>query len=80
MNALAAKPAAPATTPGRQVRRAHMRLTRALRNAIARHGISVGQFQLLRALNHLLVRFLGEWTGETRGTSARPRCGCSPTK
>ena len=52
MNALAGTTAAPASTPGRQVRRAHMRLSRALRDAIGLHGLSVGEFQLLRALYH----------------------------
>jgi len=28
-------------------------------------------------INHLLVRFLGEWTGK-RAASRRIRCACSP--
>jgi DNA-binding MarR family transcriptional regulator len=53
MNALAVKPAILASTPGRQVRRAHMRLNRTVRNTIARYGIGIGEFQLLRALYHI---------------------------
>lgn len=36
---------------GKLVRRAHGRLTRALRNALAAFGLGIGEFQILRALH-----------------------------
>jgi MarR family transcriptional regulator, organic hydroperoxide resistance regulator len=53
MKTLTARPPNLASSPGRQVRRADIRLNRALRNAIAEYGIGIGEFQLLRALYHV---------------------------